>query len=134
MGSSDQRKEGSEEESYPTICPRCYARGELRVSERPGILQVHLRSDGTIDKDEARKEAVELRLVCPECGREYWMNIEFVAGKAPGITVHTSPQMSLSENAKVVEPVEVFYSREKRWWFYRKGEKDVEIGPGEPSS
>lgn len=95
---------------------------------------MHLRSDGTIDKDEARKEAVELRLVCPECDREYWMDIEYVAGKAPGITVHTSPQMSLSENAKVVEPVEVFYSREKRWWFSRKGEKDVEIGPGEPSS
>ena len=41
--------------------------------------------------------------------------------------------MSMSENAKIVESVEVFYSREKRWWFSKKGGKDVEIGPGEPS-
>ena len=94
---------------------------------------MHLRADGTIDKDEANMQAMEFKLVCPECNREYWMDLEFVAGKAPDITVHTSPQMSLSENAKVVEPVNVCYSREKRWWFSRKARKDVEIGPGEPS-
>ena len=121
------------EEIYPTICPRCYARGELHASERPGILQVHLRADGTIDKDEGREQAMELELDCPKCNRKYWMDIGFVAGKAPDITVHTAPQMSMSENAKTVEPVEVFYSREKRWWFARKGGKDVEVGPGEPS-
>ena len=95
---------------------------------------MHLRADGTIDKDEGREQAVELELDCPECNRKYWMDIEFVAGKPPDISVHTTPQMSMSENAKVVEPVEVFYSREKRWWFSRKGEKVVEIGPGEPSN
>jgi hypothetical protein len=43
------------------------------------------------------------------------------------------PQMSMSENAKVVEPVEVFHSREKRWWFSKRGEKVAEVGLGEPS-
>ena len=94
---------------------------------------MHLRADGTINKDEGREQAVELALDCPECNRKYWMDIGFVAGKAPDITVHTAPQMSMPENAKIVESVEVFYSREKRWWFSKKGGKDVEIGPGEPS-
>ena len=94
------------------------------------MLQVHLRADGTRDKDEANKQAMEFKLVCPECNREYWMDLLFVAGKTPDITVHTSPQMSQSENAKDVEPVRVFYSKEKRWWFSRKGERTLRSGLG----
>jgi hypothetical protein len=94
---------------------------------------VHLRADCTVDKDEGREQAMELELDCPMCNRKYWMDIEFVAGKAPDITVHAAPQMSMSENAKVVEPVEVFHSREKRWWFSKRGEKVAEVGLGEPS-
>ncbi len=133
MSGLARRKNGGEE-TFPTICPRCYTRGELRLRERPGISMLHLKADGTIEReDEAKEQGMELGLVCPKCNRKYWMDIGFVAGKAPDITVHTAPQMSMSENAKVVEPVEVSYSREKRWWFAKKEGKEVEIRPGELS-
>lgn len=96
-------------------------------------MQVHLKADGTIGREEATEHGLELGLICPKCHDKYWMRIEFVAGKESSISASTSPTLSISEGAKEVKPVEVFYSREKRWWFSKKGGKDVEIGPGEPS-
>jgi len=124
------RREGSGE-TYPTICPRCYAEGELGFAERLSIAQVYLKADGTLERKRAREEGLELGLVCPKCHEKYWMRLEFAAGKPPSISVSTAPHHATPEGAKAVKPFEVFYSKEKRWWFSRRGGKVIEVGPGE---
>ena len=133
MSGPARRKDDGE--TFPTICPRCHTQGKLGFPERPGILQVHLKADGTIEKKEASEHEMEFGLTCPKCHEKYWERIEFVVGMVSSITVSTSPTLSMSDKAKEVKPVEVFYSKGKRWWFSKRGGKEEEeIGPGEHSS
>ena len=120
-------------DTYPTICPRCNWEGKLRLSERPTAKQLRLKASGVIEREEARESALQYKIICPECRDTYWMLIEFTAGKGPELRVSTHPLLSIPEKMKEVELGEVFYSKEKRWWFYKQGGKTREIGPGEPS-
>ena len=92
---------------------------------------MHLKADGTIENEREGENGVELGLVCSKCHEKYWMRIEFAAERAPSISVSTCSQYPTLKSGKV-KPVEVYYSREKKWWFSKRGGKVVEIGPGEP--
>jgi hypothetical protein len=118
-------------ETYPTICPRCHSESTLKLSARPSIATLRLKADGSIEKEPGELK-LQYGLTCPRCLGRYWMLIGFVAGKADELRVSTHPLLSAPENMKQVESGEVFYSQAKKWWFYKRGGRIKEIGPGEP--
>lgn len=119
-------------DTCPTICPRCHTRGTLKFSAHPSINTLRLRADGVFEKEEAMEQKSQYGLTCPKCLRKYRMLVEFIAGEVHALKVSSNPLLSMPDNIKEVEPVEVFYSQAKKWWFSKRGEKIEEIGPGEP--
>ena len=85
-------------------------------------------------REEAKEQETQYGITCPKCHEKYWMLIEFIAGHAPALKVSSRPLLSMPENAKRLEAVEVFYSQEKKWWFSRRAGKIKEIGPGRSGS
>lgn len=128
----NERSKVDKPQTYPTICPRCHWVGTLKLSTDPTIRRLRLKASGVIEKEEARSQALQYGITCLECRGRYWMLIEFIAGKTPTLRVSSRPLLSMPDNVAKVESGEVFYSREKNWWFSKRGGKIKEIGPGEP--